>query len=241
MFDTLRALPEYNWILKTAVDTLMEWTIDLRSVDELVHQRAIALGLSIDSSSAASYDSALNSYHTFCSLHNFPVDPTVATLPFFVVYMSHRINPQSVATYLSGIANKLEPFYPERTLAGCKRLRSKPIRWKGPLSREHFRAAAESLSPTSSLYDIPFVLLLFTGFCALTRLGELTTNDTVSKRQPHKYTRRNSATTSDTEFSFVLATHKADRFFKGSKIDGAAPHLIQAMGRRSSDTFQIYI
>lgn len=102
------------------------WTLE-----HLVHERSVALGAALDKSSYASYSSALNSYLTFCKLHERPIEPTEETLSFYVVFMSHHIQPRSVDSYLSGICNSLEVFYPNvrkarssilvsRTLNGCK-------------------------------------------------------------------------------------------------------------------------
>ena len=99
--------------------------------DRLERERAIALGQAIDASTWSNYSSALNSYLDFVKNHNFPVDPTPHTLLFFTVYMSHHIKPDSVDTYLSGICQQLEPYFPNmrqnrksplvrRTLDGCK-------------------------------------------------------------------------------------------------------------------------
>src|ERR1700683_1403727 len=49
----------------------------------LVHEHAIALGHKIDRSTKSSYNSATNSYLTFCHLHQCPVDPIPETLSFF--------------------------------------------------------------------------------------------------------------------------------------------------------------
>ncbi len=91
------------------------------------------------------YNSALNSYITFCKLHDFPVKPMEDTLSYYVVYMSSHIKPDSVGTYLSGICNHLENFFPDvrairnsilvsRTLKGCKRLKGSEVKRKLPLS-----------------------------------------------------------------------------------------------------------
>jgi hypothetical protein len=81
--------------------------------ERLVRERAIALGHAINRSTKASYNSATNSYLTFCHLHCRPIDPTPETLSFFTVFMSHHINPKSVDNYLSGICNNLEGFFPD--------------------------------------------------------------------------------------------------------------------------------
>ena len=99
----------------------------------LEHEHAIAIGSAIDLSSSSAYSLALNSYITFCQAHHFPIDPTPETLSFYTVYMCHHIKPKSVDSYLSGICNQPEPFFPNihsdhhhslvtRTLKGCKKL-----------------------------------------------------------------------------------------------------------------------
>ncbi|KAF9004499.1 hypothetical protein BDZ89DRAFT_1237589 [Hymenopellis radicata] len=221
------------------------------SRDKLVHQRAIALGLAIDASSSGTYDSALNSYLAFCSLHEMPVTPTVDTLSFFVVYMSAHIEPRSVASYLSGIGNKLEPYFPEvranrssylvkRTLAGCLKMYSKPVKRKLPLSRNHILSAITSLTPSSTHDDILFVTMLCTGFAGLMRLGELSVPDERRIHDYRKCSRRSSVVEIDGGYGFDLPYHKAGGATAMAE-DGSPPHLIQAAGRWASDTFQIYI
>lgn len=259
-------------------------------------------------------------------MHSFPLDPTPDTLSFFVVYMSHHIEPRSVGSYLSGICDRLETYFPEarqnrnsplvkKTLSGMKKLRSKPIRRKQPLTRKHLLDAENSLSLLSTYDHCLFVLMLVTGTCGLLRLGELTLPDNPAIRNYRKITRRESLEfLENTGFSFWLPYHKADRLFEGNRIvilpkwnlhplrilrqylslrderfpfhphlwvtsngtvptrlwfmrrlrniepdtrwagqsmraggatamaeDGAPPQVIQAAGRWSSDTFQIYI
>jgi hypothetical protein len=86
---------------------------ELWTLDHLVHEGSIALGLAIENSTHLTYTSALNSYLTFCKMHNFPIEPTEETFSFFIVYMSTHIKPDSVNSYLSGICNQLEPFFPD--------------------------------------------------------------------------------------------------------------------------------
>ena len=99
----------------------------------LFREWAITLGQAIDNSTWKNYSSALNSYLNFIKMHDFPLEPTSETLSLFTVCMSHHIKPNSVATYLSGICQQLEPYFPNvhsawnsalvhHTLQGCRRL-----------------------------------------------------------------------------------------------------------------------
>ena len=82
------------------------WTLD-----RLIHERSILLGMAIDNSTANMYTSATNSYLTFCKLHNIPTDPTSETLSYYITFQSSHINPKSVESYLSGICSNLKPFF----------------------------------------------------------------------------------------------------------------------------------
>ena len=82
------------------------------TVTELANGEALALANSVDSSTQRTYRSALNSWLAFVELHHFPLEPTLKTLSYFIVYMSHHINPCSVKAYLSGLVQQLEPDYP---------------------------------------------------------------------------------------------------------------------------------
>jgi hypothetical protein len=197
--------------------------------ERLVHERAVALGCAIEPGTASSYSSALQSYLAFCKSHNFPIDPTPDTLSFFVVFMCHHIKPKSVESYLSGICNQLEPFFPIvresrrnrlviRTLQGCKKLRVFNIIRKRPLTRDELCKISIFYS-TSTVYDDKlFLVLLLTGFHALLRLGELVWPDKVELQDYRKVILRNSVELLPKGFAFLLPGHKADRFFEGNRI-----------------------
>jgi hypothetical protein len=281
--------------------------------------------MALDHSSHATYSSATNSLIHFCDIHNFDLNPTSETLSLYVVWMCHHIDPRSVDKYLSGICSELEAFYPDvrknrksmlvsRTLKGCRRMFSRPIHRKQPLSRTHLQLILDRLPPSPSYDDLLFVTMLFTGFYGLLRLGELTMPDNPVLRNPAKWTLRSSVEWLLEGFAFWLRSHKADSSFEGSRViiphrpslsaiplfhrylqyrdekfplhpflwirangsvparswfirrlrrfipdrnyagqslraggatalaeDGVPYHLIQAAGRWSSDTFQIYI
>ncbi|KAJ6472038.1 putative retroelement protein [Mycena sanguinolenta] len=190
------------------------------TVEQLVHQRAVALGAAIDMSTAQTYGSALNSYIEFCRLHEFPINPTADTLSFYTVFMCHHINPNSVDSYLSGICNQLEAHFPQvreirkstlvsRTLQGCRRLRGTTTKRKSPLSRQHLRQAIAALPPSPSHDDLLFLSALLSGFRALHRLGELTMPDNPRLRNPRKYIKRVSVSIDATKYEYWLPAHKA--------------------------------
>jgi hypothetical protein len=133
------------------------------SRDKLDHECAIALGQAIDSSTLNTYTSVLNSYLTFVQLHNFPVNPTPETLFFFTVYMSHHISPHSVTSYLSGICQQLEPYFPnicqshrspliDRTLKGCLQLKETPTKRKQALTLANLSTISNDLFDSQN-YD----------------------------------------------------------------------------------------
>ena len=202
----------------------LAWTCE-----RLLRERAIALGQAIDNSTWKNYGSALNSYLNFVKLHDFPLEPTPDTLSLFTVYMCHHIKPGSVATYLSGICQQLEPYFPNiraarnsalvhRTLQGCKRLRATPTTRKRALTLTDLETVVNALADSLDYDDILFLAQLLTGFFALFRLGELTYPDDPELRDPRKVTKRMSVRFSDTSFQFFLPGHKADRFFEGNTI-----------------------
>ena len=188
--------------------------------DRLLRERAIALGLAIDISTCNSYGSALNSYLTFVRLHNLPVEPTPDTLSFFVVFMSHHIEPRSVSSYLSGICQQLEPYFDnvrrsrhsplvDRTMKGCLRLYSSPTVRKRALTLSDLKTVLSELSLSSSHDDLLFKAMLLTGFFALMRLGELTFPNTKKLRNWKKVTKRSSVVISQDQYEFHLPGHKS--------------------------------
>ncbi|TDL28529.1 hypothetical protein BD410DRAFT_682895, partial [Rickenella mellea] len=162
-------------------------------------------------------------------LHHFPIEPTPDTLSFFVVYMSHHISPQSVASYLSGISSTLEPHFPlvrqsrlsrivTRTLAGCKKQFAVGIHRKLPLTIEDIEHACHIFANSTSFDDSLFLAILLTGFFALLRLGELTWPNNPDLQSYRKVTMRHTVFIDDQYYGFTLPYHKADRFFQGNEV-----------------------
>ncbi|KAI0037988.1 hypothetical protein FA95DRAFT_1666756 [Auriscalpium vulgare] len=225
------------------------------SMQRLVRERAIALGFAIDQSTAVTYSSHLQSYLTFCKLHNFPIEPTVDTLSFYITFMSNHIKPRSVKSYLSGICNQLEADYPSvrdvrrhplvtKTLSGCLKRYNTPTTRKDPLTLDHLqRLVTSHANPSHN--SLLFLAVVFVGFFGLHRLGELTDADRVNLRDPRKTIGRASVRLSPESFSYFLPGHKGDRFFEGNTVVIARRRWpddrIQALGRWTSDTFRIYI
>jgi len=192
----------------------------------------LALGCAIDNRTWRGYGSALNSYLNFIRIHRYPLEPTPDTLSLFVVYMCHHIQPRSVGTYLSGICNQLEPYFPDvrahrnpplvtKTFTGCLRMLSSPIQRKSPLSfTDLIRVVQHYIDAPSppSHDDLLFVSQITTGFNALLRLGELTVPDAVALRDDRKVTKIWTVVVSQDEYEYELPTHKADHYFEGNKV-----------------------
>ncbi len=199
-------------------------------MDRLVRERAIALGNTLDASTLRTYTSALTSYLTFVRAHNLPVSPSEDTLSFYVVYMSHHISPRSVTTYLSGIVQQLEPFYPsireirhsklvQRTLHGCMKTCTLPTKRKQALPvSELSRIVDHYYKSPPSHDDLLFIALLLTGFFALLRLGEMVFPDDKTLQNWRKISRRRTVLISEDQYRFELPFHKADHFFTGNEV-----------------------
>lgn len=190
---------------------------------------AILTGASIESSTATTYASAVRSYTDFCLLHELPRDPTPHTLALYVAYTSHYINPRSVDSYLSGICNGLEPYYPHvrearkhplvvKALRGAKKIRAIGIHRKRALSRTEIGSVRSSYDSSIDYDDHLFVTLLLTGFHGLLRLGELVWPDKKSVQDYRKVVLRPSVQFTQASFSFYLPVHKGDRFFEGNQV-----------------------
>jgi hypothetical protein len=197
--------------------------------ERLIRERAIAIACAVEPSSASSYSSAVNSYFDFCSSHSLPVEPTPDTLSFFAVYMAHHIKPKSVSSYLSGICNHLEPFFPDvrshrrhwlvtKTLTGCRKMLPSTTSRKRPITRSELASVVHQYSTSNSFDDTLFLAILLTGFHGLLRLGELTWPDNSNLRDYRKVVMRSSVKIQPKSFQFTLPGHKADRLFEGSHV-----------------------
>ena len=65
------------------------------AMDRWIHEWSILLRMAINTSTATTYTSAMNSYLTFCKLHNIPINTTTDTLSYFITFLSSHINPKS--------------------------------------------------------------------------------------------------------------------------------------------------
>lgn len=199
------------------------------SREKLLRERAIALGQAIDKSTLKSYSSALNSYLNFVRIHDLPVEPTADTLSFYTVYMCHLLVPDTVSNYLSGLCQQLEPYFPDvrtirhsllvkRTLKGCRRLRGVATKRKRALTFDDLYLVHNTLNNSTSHDDRLFLAMLFTGFFALMRLGELSFPNDKQLQNWRKVTKRSSVVIANDQYEFHLPCHKADPFFEGNRI-----------------------
>ena len=199
------------------------------TMERLVNEWSISLGYSLDSSSFGAYTSTLNSYLTFCNLHHLPVDPTPDTLSFYVVFLSSHINPKSVNSYLLGVCQQLEPFYPEvhqncktmlvsHTMTGCLRRFGTPAKRKMPFSLADLQHVIDSMPPSPSHNDLLFCTLLLTGFHVLMHLGELVFPDKKALCNYRKISLCHTVSLLPHQYSFFLPSNKGDCTFEGSTI-----------------------
>ena len=155
---------------------------------ELAQAHVMALANSVDLSTQQSYGSALNSWLAFVTLHEFPFEPTLETLSYFIVYMSHHINPHSVKCYLSSLVQQLEPDYPTiwdlqnsrhiaKVMRGCLKMNTKAVSQKSALTLDNLRLVCDRFKHTTSHDDLLFMALLSMGFHRLLQLGKLTLPD----------------------------------------------------------------
>ena len=198
-------------------------------LDRLIHERSILLRMAIDNTTADAYSSTLNSYLIFCSLHNMPIEPTPETLSYYITFQSAHINPKSVESYLSGIANNLEPFFPDvrsnrasplvkRTMKGALRLHGTATKRKSPLTTTHLQHITSTLASSSDHDSFLFLSMVNSGFTGLLRLGDMTLPDNLKKRNYRKLILRNSFHWDGDDFDFSLPTHKSDTSYEGNHI-----------------------
>ena len=217
------------------------WTLET-----FARERAIAITNSLDLSTRRSYSSALNSWIAFVNMHDFSIEPTPDTLSFFIVYMSHHIEPRSVKSYLSGLVQQLEPDFPnireirrsrliKQVLNGCLKLRSKPISRKEPLSVTDLQFLEQKFHGTQSHDNLLFAAMLFTGFHGLLRLGDMSFPDDPNIREWRKITRRSTLSIGHRNYTFILPSHKGDKFFEGNKV------LIRSFDSQSVDPTPVFL
>jgi hypothetical protein len=198
-------------------------------LEKLAFEQALTLGSAIDDSSACSYNSATQSYLSFCKLHHFPIDPTPDSMSFYVVFMCAHIQPSSVCAYLSGITHGLESFYPHahsvtssklvhHTLLGCTKHQGLAVHCKHALSLDDLHQLLHAYSSSSSHDDMLFLALTFTAFFSLLWLGEIVVPDSFSLHKSCKMIQHHYLSLSPDSFSFVLPFHKVGHLFEGSQI-----------------------
>ena len=159
--------------------TRLPWMVDC-----LIYEHSILLGMAIDESTAGAYTSVTNLYLTFWKLHRMPIDPTSKTLSYYITFQSTHINAKSIETYLSGICNNLEPFFPEIrtncasalvkcTLKGALCRHGRPTTRKSPLATSQLQTITTDLINSPDHNDMLFLSMINTSFPGLLCLGEI--------------------------------------------------------------------
>jgi hypothetical protein len=197
--------------------------------DTLICECAVALTNTIDRSTSRTYGSALNSWIAFAEMHDFATEPTVDTLTFYIVYMSHHISPRSVKTYLSGLVHQLEPDFPSirqicssrfvaQVMRGCLKSRGTAVQRKKALLLDDLCVLAIRFQGSLIHDDFLFIAILLTGFHGLLCLGEMTFPDDTSIHDWRKVSKRSTVLVHRASYEFVLPGHKADKTFEGNRV-----------------------
>ena len=199
------------------------------STEALILWRSYYVTSSLAPSSRLSYTSALQSYHRFCQLHDFPTKPLADTLSFLLTYRSHSLRPQTLSSYLSGICNQLEAFYPQvralrqspivrHTLAGIHRVHSTSAHRKRPLLPADLQVAIDHFGSSPDYDDALFLAQLLVGFDQLLRLAELCCPDNPQLFDVRRSMRRFDVTVGPEHLQLLLPGNKTDKFFAGSQL-----------------------
>ncbi|KAG1893222.1 uncharacterized protein F5891DRAFT_918980, partial [Suillus fuscotomentosus] len=161
--------------------------------------------------------------------HHFPVEPSVDTLSFYVVYMCQHIQPRSVECYLSSIVSQLEPYYPSireirqsqlvhRSLKGSARRFGQVVVRKQPLLREDLVWVVNTIIRPLSFDNHLWLAQLLVGFFGLMRLGELVWPDQLDLQDYAKLSQHHSVCLDTDHFSFLLPHDKANIRFEGNQV-----------------------
>jgi hypothetical protein len=138
-----------------------------------------------------------------------------------------HINPKSVDTYLSGIANQLETHFLDvrsarksplvsRALQGVKRRYGVPTLWKLPLTTNNLLTIFDTYDPHPGHDDLLVTSQLSKGTSCLMHLAELTSPDKFSLHDYRKVSMCHSVEFFQDSFGFWLPGNKSDKFFEGN-------------------------
>ena len=205
---------------------------------QLNAELTINLGMVLDWATHHSYSSALNSYLTFCQLHDLDIKPVQQTLALFITFQSTHINLKSVDMYLSSIANQLESHFPDVqaackspliscALQGAKWHYSVPTSCKLPLTSTNILTIFNTHSPTLT-HDLLFTVQIATGMDCLMQLSELTLPDSVPLHDYCKVSMCHLVEFLPQGISFWLPGHKSNKFFEGNHLiihKGGSPDI----------------
>jgi hypothetical protein len=154
---------------------------------------------------------------------------------YYITFQCSHINPRSIESYLSGICNNLEPFFPEvqsnhasalvkHTLKGALHCHGQPTKWKVPLTTTLLQSIFNSF--TSANHDDMFFLsMLNTGFPGLLRLGEMAISNNPQLRNFRKVVLQNLLEWVGNDYEFLLPAHKTNTSFEGNRV-----HIAKIIG-----------
>ncbi|KAG1796755.1 uncharacterized protein HD556DRAFT_1192460, partial [Suillus plorans] len=106
----------------------------------------------------------------------------------------------------------------QRTLAGCKRCFSHPVKRKQPLSHNNLHTAFLHYHTSADHDDILFLAQLYFGFKTLQHLGELVWPDAPHIQSYNIVPMCHTVDVEDNCVSYILPVSKTDKFGHGSQV-----------------------
>ncbi|KAK0486642.1 hypothetical protein EDD18DRAFT_1360650 [Armillaria luteobubalina] len=104
--------------------------------------------------------------------------------------MSYHIKLKLVDSYLSGIYNQLEHYFPDvhtifnsllvrKTLKGCMQLHGTAVKHKLPLTQHELQLVLDKFNPSLSHNDSFFLAMILTGLYGLLQFADLSMPDSI--------------------------------------------------------------
>ena len=195
----------YDWVSTGSQPQHVAWTLEW-----LVHEWAIALSHSIDSSSTLTCNTHLQSYLAFCKLHQWHIELTPETTSQASAKLWNHIFKDKQKVQLHPIITWM--FSSMMKMRGNISFNCKHALTSGDVE------CLFDCYDTGQHNDTLFPTVTLTRFHALLQLGEMTQPNLKGKWSSKKSTLHYTPCLLQHNFSYLLLYHKGDQYFEGNII-----------------------